>query len=304
MTRRSVMWLLATILLSAGCGAPVGSAPAATYTIVATSSVFADLASMALGNSARVISLVPAGVDVHTFEPSPETSRVVSTADLLLMNGLGLDDWVQSLLDASTIPPENVLRLGEQIDATDNWVFLQEGGSGGVDPHVWLDPAGALIYIKRIAARAVQDLPVTSSAIQSSLATAVAAIESLDTSLDTSFASITSRKIITFHDAFGYFARAYGLEVVGVAVEAPGQDPSAQQIAELIDLITTTGVRAIFSEAQLPSKVLDQIAAETGATVLGSLYSDALGPAPADSYLGMMRANGAAIARALGGVAP
>ena len=133
---------------------------------------------------------------------------------------------------------------------------------------------------------------------------AVAAIESLNTSLDTSFASITSRKIITFHDAFGYFARAYGLEVVGVAVEAPGQDPSAQQIAELIDLITTTGVRAIFSEAQLPSKVLDQIAAETGATVLGSLYSDALGPAPADSYLGMMRANGAAIARALGGVAP
>ncbi|MFM8279656.1 MAG: metal ABC transporter substrate-binding protein [Candidatus Limnocylindrus sp.] len=304
MTRRGVTWFLATILLSAGCGAPVRSSSASTYTVVATSSVFADLASMALGDSARVISLVPAGFDVHTFEPSPETSRVVSTADLLLMNGLGLDDWVQSILDASPISTKNVLRLGEQIEATDHWVYLQEGGSGGVDPHIWLDPAGALIYIKRIAARVVQDLPDARSAIESSLATAIAAIESLDTSLKTSFASIASRKIITFHDAFGYFVRAYGLEVVGVAVEAPGQDPSAQQIAELIDLINTTGVRAIFSEAQFPSKVLDQIAAETGATVLGSLYSDALGPSPADSYLGMMRANGAAIAQALGGVAP
>jgi zinc/manganese transport system substrate-binding protein len=100
---------------------------------------------------------------------------------------------------------------------------------------------------------------------------------------------------VTFHDAFGYYARAYGITVVGVAVEAPGQDPSVQEIAALIEAIRAAGVTSIFSEVQFPSKVLDQIAAETGAVVLEDLYSDALGEAPADTYVGAMQKNADAI---------
>ena len=100
---------------------------------------------------------------------------------------------------------------------------------------------------------------------------------------------------MTFHDAFAYFARAYEIKIVGVAIEAPGQEPSAKEIAALIDAIRVAGVTSVFSEVQLSSKVLNQIASETDATVLANLYSDALGAAPADSYLGAMRTNVAAI---------
>jgi hypothetical protein len=104
---------------------------------------------------------------------------------------------------------------------------------------------------------------------------------------------------VTLHDAFAYFARAYGIEIVGVVIASPGQDPSAQDIRALIDAIRSAGVTALFSERQLPSKVLNQIAAETGAMVLQNLYSDALGVSPSDSYLGAMKANADAILGAL-----
>jgi ABC-type Zn uptake system ZnuABC Zn-binding protein ZnuA len=97
------------------------------------------------------------------------------------------------------------------------------------------------------------------------------------------------RKLVTFHDAFPYFARAYGIEIVGVAVDAPGQDPSAGEIAALIDAIRAAGVKAIFSEAQFPTRVVDQIAAESGATVVADLYDDSLGDPPVTSYEALMR---------------
>ena len=96
------------------------------------------------------------------------------------------------------------------------------------------------------------------------------------------------RKLVTFHDAFPYFAREYGIELVGVAVQAPGQDPSAGEIAALIEAIKTAKVKAIFSENQFPTRLVDQIAAQTGATVVADLYDDALGDPPVDSYVGVI----------------
>jgi len=313
---------LASLVLVAGCnGSAASPSPsestgaAADYTVIATTSVFADLAQLALGNNVTIETIVPAGVDVHTFEPSPADAQKLAGADLIVMNGLGLDEWALSLLEAAGKSEEDVLELAEGIDESNAWVYLEgeehdeeegeehseeegeEHGHGGTDPHIWLDPKGAAIYVNRIAARVAAELPERAAEIESARDAGLAEIAALDEELRVGFAAIdaSTRKIVTFHDAFGYFARAYEIEIVGVAVEAPGQEPSAKEIAALIDAIKAAGVTSVFSEAQFPSKVLDQVAAETGATVLENLYSDALGDAPANSYLGAMRANASAI---------
>jgi len=312
---------LASLVLVAGCnGSAASPSPsesseaAADYTVIATTSVFADLAQLALGDNVMIETIVPAGVDVHTFEPSPADAQKLAGADLIVMNGLGLDEWALSLLEAAGKSEEDVLELAEGIDESNAWVYLEgeehdeeegkeeaeegeEHGHGGRDPHIWLDPKGAAVYVERIAARVAADLPERAMEIESARDAGLAEIAALDEELRVGFAAVetSKRKIVTFHDAFGYFARAYGIEIVGVAVEAPGQEPSAKEIAALIDAIKAAGVTSVFSEAQFPSKVLDQVAAETGATVLENLYSDALGDAPANSYLGAMRANASAI---------
>jgi ABC-type Zn uptake system ZnuABC Zn-binding protein ZnuA len=313
---------LASLVLVAGCnGSAASPSPsestgaAADYTVIATTSVFADLAQLALGDNVTIETIVPAGVDVHTFEPSPADAQKLAGADLIVMNGLGLDEWALSLLEAAGKSEEDVLELAEGIDESNAWVYLEgeehdeeegeehseeegeEHGHGGTDPHIWLDPKGAAIYVNRIAARVAAELPERAMAIESARDAGLAEIAALDEELRVGFAAIdaSTRKIVTFHDAFGYFARAYEIEIVGVAVEAPGQEPSAKEIAALIDAIKAAGVTSVFSEAQFPSKVLDQVAAETGATVLENLYSDALGDAPANSYFGAMRANASAI---------
>ena len=313
---------LASLVLVVGCnGSAVSPSPSestealADYTVIATTSVFADLAQLALGNNVMIETIIPAGVDVHTFEPSPADAQKLAGADLIVMNGLGLDEWALSLLEAAGKSEEDVLELAEGIDESNAWVYLEgeehdeeegeehseeegeEHGHGGTDPHIWLDPKGAAIYVNRIAARVAAELPERAAEIESARDAGLAEIAALDEELRVGFAAVeaSSRKIVTFHDAFGYFARAYEIEIVGVAVEAPGQEPSAKEIAALIDAIKAAGVTSVFSEAQFPSKVLNQVAAETGATVLENLYSDALGDAPANSYLGAMRANASAI---------
>lgn len=314
--------VLASLVLVAGCnGSAASPSPsestgvAADYTVIATTSVFADLAQLALGDNVAIETIVPAGVDVHTFEPSPADAQKLAGANLIVMNGLGLDEWALSLLEAAGKSEEDVLELAEGIDESNAWVYLEgeehdeeegeehseeegeEHGHGGTDPHIWLDPKGAAIYVDRIAARVAAELPERAAEIESARDAGLAEIAALDEELRVGFAAVeaSARKIVTFHDAFGYFARAYEIEIVGVAVEAPGQEPSAKEIAALIDAIKAAGVTSVFSEAQFPSKVLDQVAAETGATVLENLYSDALGDAPANSYLGAMRANASAI---------
>jgi len=271
---------------------------------MATTSVFADLARLALGDSVQIDSIIPAGVDVHTFEPSPSDAAKIAAADLILMNGLGLDEWVVSLVDAAHKSETDILRLGEGLDVSDAWIYLaspERETEDAYDPHVWLDPTGAAHYVQRIVDRVVQDRPELTNTVRTASAKGFVALQDLDAEVRALFSDIpeANRKIVTFHDAFGYFARAYNITIVGVAIASPGQDPSAREIAALIDAIRASGVTTVFSEVQFPSKVLTSIAAETGATVLADLYSDALGVAPGDTYLGAMRANATAIAASM-----
>lgn len=302
---RRLLAVLLTLLTVAACGGSPNSsatAPINAYQVITTTSIFADLAKMALGDAAHIESIIPAGADVHTFEPSPSDVEKIQSADLIIANGLGLDGWIGSLIEAAGKGEADTLLLGEGLDQESGWVYLSNAETPGTfDPHIWLDPKGAALYVQRIADHVSRNAPDLAQRIAATSADGVAKINAIDADLTVDFAAIDpdQRKIVTMHDAFGYFARAYEIEIVGVAVASPGQDPSAQEIRALIDAIRSAGVTALFSEVQLPSKVLDQIAAETGATVLQDLYSDALGASPADSYLGVMRTNADAILGAL-----
>jgi ABC-type Zn uptake system ZnuABC Zn-binding protein ZnuA len=251
---RLVASLVAALIIVGACG-PSASAsrdPSAPIRVVTTSSVFADLVRNTGGERVAVTSLVPPGSDVHTYQAAPDDLRTASDAQLIVMNGLGLDDWLEDTL-------------------------LSAGSAG--------------LYVERIAAALKRADPGHTAEIDASAAAYSATLVELDGWVRDEIATIpaANRKLVMFHDALPYFARAYGLEVVGVAVEAPGQDPSAGEIAALIDAIRTSGVKAIFSEDQFPTALIDQIALETGATVVADLYDDSLGNPPVTSYEAVIR---------------
>jgi ABC-type Zn uptake system ZnuABC Zn-binding protein ZnuA len=279
--------LLATAL--GACG-PTGSASppgSDTLSVVTTSTVFADLIRNVGGDRVTVTSMVPAGSDVHTYQPSPEDLRAAADADLFVMNGLGLDDWLEETLRAASADAP-IVKLAENLAGVE---LLPGEEEGDENPHLWMDVTYAELYVARIAgtlktadAAHGHDIEATSTAYAQKLVDLDAWVrEQIETIPE------ANRKFVMFHDALPYFARAYGLEVVGVAVEAPGQDPSAGEIAALVDAIRESGVKAIFSEDQFPTSLVDQLASETDTEVVADLYDDSLGDAPVTSYEAMIR---------------
>jgi manganese/iron transport system substrate-binding protein len=288
--RLSRVWAGVSViaLVLAGCqegaGSTAGSTPApGALKVVTSTTVFADIVENVGGDLVDVSSLVPKGGDVHTFEPKPADVRKVAQAKLLVMNGLGLDDWLEKTIANASAAGTPLLKLGVDLPG----VQLLPGEEAGTqNPHLWMDVKYGELYVDRIAA-ALKSADAAHAAQYDSQAAAYRQrLDVLDASVRAKVASIpeANRKLVTFHDAFPYYARAYGIAIVGVAVEAPGQDPSAAYTAQLIKTIRDAGARAIFSESQFPTKLVDQLASETGATVVSDLYDDALGDPPVTSY--------------------
>lgn len=295
--------LLAMLLVAAGCApsASPSSDPAAPIRVVTTSTVFGDLVHQTGGDQVAVTSLVPPGVDVHTYQATPADLQDLAEADLVIMNGLGLDDWLADMIESVSGGPQSrvpIVRLAE--DGVD-YELLPGEEPDTRNPHLWMDVSYAIQYVERIETALVAAAPAKAADIGRSSEAYRAAISELDGWVREQISTIPveNRKLVTFHDALPYFARAYGLEIVGVAVEAPGQDPSAGEIAALIDAIRATGVKAIFSEDQFPTTLVDQIGRETGATVEADLFTDSLGDDPITSYEALIRWNVEQIVTAL-----
>ena len=255
--------------------------------VVTTSSVFADMARKVGGDHVAVTSLVPKGLDIHTYQVTPADLRAVASADLFVMNGLGLDDWLEKTIrSAGNTAP--ILKLAVDLPG----VILLPGDTPATqNPHLFMDVANGIAYANRIAEALKVADPAHVADIEASATAYAAKLADLDAWVRVQIATIpeADRRFVLFHDALPYFARAYGLTIVGVAVEAPGQDPSAGEIAALIDRIKVTGVKAIFSEAQFPTALVDQIARETGARVVANLYDDTLGDDPVTSYEALIK---------------
>ena len=281
--------VLAAATLLAGCAGPSTSGGSnGKLTVVTTTTVFADLVSNVGGDLVSVTSIVPKNADVHTFEPRPADVRTVSSAKLLVMNGLGLDDWLSKTITNAAATGTPLLQLGVDLPGV---TLLPGETSATENPHLWMDVKYAELYVDRIAQALGSADPPHAATYETQAAAYKQQLETLDAWVRTQVATIpeANRKLVTFHDAFPYYAREYGITIVGVAVEAPGQDPSAGYTAQLITAIKNAGVKAIISEAQFPTKLVDQLASEANCKVVANLYDDALGDPPTSSYDAVIR---------------
>jgi ABC-type Zn uptake system ZnuABC Zn-binding protein ZnuA len=297
MRRRPILGLSAVLVAAVGVAACTGSGGVTppepgsdAVRVVATTTVLADLVAQVGGEHVSVASIVPKGGEVHTFDPSPSDVVHVGEADLVFLNGLGLDDWVgQVVTDAGS--DARIVELGEDLPGVE---YLAGGDDGeSVNPHLWLDVAYARGYVERIAEALATTDPADAAVYRDGAVAYDARLAELDGEVRDRIGDLPppNRRIVSFHEAFPYFARAYDLEVVGVIVDAPGQDPSAGEIAALVGEIRSSGARAVFTEAQFSPDLARTVANEAGVDVVSDLYNDSLGDAPADTYVGMMRWN-------------
>lgn len=300
MTARTLANVVVGAVLVAGLAACGGGRPSASggapIPVVATTTIHADIVARIGGDRVSVTSIVPKGGEVHTFDPSPQDVARVAAARLIVANGLGLDDWLAGLArDAGTTAP--IVNLGDAVPVDE--LILEEGVP---NPHLWLDPNLAATY-GRAAAEALGRIdPGDATAYTANADTFAAEMAALADDLEAKFETIPTpeRKVVSFHDALPYFARAFDIEVVGVIVPVPGQDPSAGELAALVDAIRASGVRVILSEVQFSDDLARTIATETGATVVSDLYTDSLGDPPVDTYAGLLRYDVDRIVEALG----
>lgn len=277
--------VLGLALIVAGCsGAGPSSPPAGDgIRVVATTTVFADIVRNVGGSCVVVDSIVPPGVGPEDYEPKPDDARRLADAKLIVSNGGGLDDFLDKLL-ASNATSAPRLVLGAGIPTIDV--------NGRPNPHFWLDPS--LVrqhYLPAIEAQLRAVAPACGATITANAGAYATELDALDAELRAKVATIPAgdRKLVTFHNAFPYFARHFGFELVGVIVANVGQEPTAAELATLIDTVKAAGVRAVFSEAQFSPKLAQTLAEEAGVkTVVTDILTDALGPR-ADSYLALMR---------------
>jgi ABC-type Zn uptake system ZnuABC Zn-binding protein ZnuA len=301
--RQLVSLAVAVSCLATACSGPGGSttspavgasALAAPLQVVASTTVFADIVKSIGGDVVEVSSIVPAGAGPEDYEPRPDDARRLADAQLIVSNGVGLDDFLVDLIEAAGAKAERLV-LGDGIPTI--------AVDGEKNPHFWLDPSLVeRYYIPAIRDALVRLRPVDAEAIRRSAADYAADVHKLDEDARTKLATIPAdhRKLVTFHDAFPYFAKHYDFELVGVILENPGQEPSAAELGALVEKVKAAGVPAVFSEAQFDPKLARTLADEAGITsVVTTLYNDTLGPAPADTYIGLMTWDVDEIVRAL-----
>jgi ABC-type Zn uptake system ZnuABC Zn-binding protein ZnuA len=296
LTRTLVMPAVAACLLASACG-PSGGSPSddKKLDVVATTTVFADIVRNVAGDRATVVSIVPAGAGPEDYEPKPDDARKLADADLIVSNGVGLDDFLDPLIEAAGEGAVPRLVLGEGIPTITV--------DGEPNPHFWLDPSiVADHYIPAISAALSKVDPSGAETFAANADRYIGQIDAMDqantASIDT--IPVANRKLVTFHDAFPYFAKHYGFEVIGVILSNVGQEPTASELAALVDRVRAAHVKAVFSEAQFSPELAHTLAEEAGiTTVVTTLYNDTVGPPPNDTYLAMMEWNVNEIVQAL-----
>ena len=269
---------------------------------VATFSILADLTQRVAGDHAQVLTLVGPNGDAHVFEPGPKESAELAGADLLIANGLGFEPWLERLEDASgfqgkvIVASDGVTPLAaeEQHEAHE-----EEAEKGhhheGVDPHAFQDLANARIYVANIAKGLSEAAPDHAADFKANADKLIAEIAALDQQLKADFGTIPQekRRVLTSHDAFHYFGRAYGIEFVSVQGLSTEAEPTADDLVKVVRQARDGHLSAIFLENMSDPRLAETVAQESSVRVGGELYADALsdssGPAP--DYLSLIRYN-------------
>ena len=271
--------------------------------VVASFSILGELAREVGGDRVELHTLVGPDGDAHVYQPTPADAKTIARADLVIVNGLGFEGWIDRLIKSSGY-------RGTVLVASTGITTLKlkhdehgRGHDGNVDPHAWQDLANALRYVDNIAQALVKADPAGQSAYLANAAKYKQAVVALDGELKNTFNAIAKekRKVVTTHDAFGYFSRAYGIAFISPVGINTDAEASAADVGRIIKQIRREKIPAVFMENISDPRLLERIRQESGARIGGVLYSDSLSKAdgPAATYLELMRHNAKTLASAL-----
>ncbi|MDD5586375.1 MAG: zinc ABC transporter substrate-binding protein [Alphaproteobacteria bacterium] len=258
--------------------------------IVASFSILGDMVKQVGGDAVEVYVLAGPEADMHTYQPDPNGIRALAAADIIVINGLGLDQWMQRMIEASGTHAKLLV-----ASAGAKPRLLGEGDSAVADPHAWQNLAYGKLYVRNITGALMGALPARAEEIHERAVRYTKELKDMDKYVHEQLDDIPQdkRKIITTHDAFGYFGEAYNITFLSPLGMSTGKEASPAGVAKLIEQIKDEGIKEVFIENMTDPRLMKRIAKESGAEMSGELYSDSLsqpgGPAP--TYLGMFRNN-------------
>ncbi len=285
--------LSAVALLAAGCAPQAStSREGGPIKVLATTSFLADIAQNVAGSRLTVRSLLPTGANPHEYQPTPKDAAALAQSQVLIVNGLGYEAWLTNLAGASQVQ-------ATIITATDGLQTL----SG--DPHMWMDPLNVVRYTENIRDGLAKADPAGAVEYAANAAAYITSLKTLDASIKAQVSQVPAEKrlLVTNHDELGYFAQAYGFQILGAVIPSVTNEaaPSALQMTQLIQTVRTSGAPAIFLDVNENQNRARQIASETGAKVVTDLYVESLSApnGPAATYIDMIKYDVSSIVNAL-----
>lgn len=313
--RRTMLALLAGLPLLSW--PTLGAAADAPLKVVASFSILGDMVRQIGGRHVDLAMLVGPNGDAHVYEPTPADAKTIAAAQLLVINGLEFESWLPRLLHASGFAGETVQAStgiaprsfadshGHDEHGHDEHGHDEGHAHGPTDPHAWQSLTNGVIYARNIGAALAKADPAHADDYARATAAYVARLEALDAQVKTELGAIPAeqRRVVASHDAFGYFGDAYGVTFLAPLGPSTAAEASAAELGRIIDLIRDQDIKAVFVENISNTKLIEQVARETGATIGGDLYSDALSDAdgPAPTYEKMFAWNAGQLVRALTG---
>jgi ABC-type Zn uptake system ZnuABC Zn-binding protein ZnuA len=299
--------VLPAIALLAACSGSTASEE--KLSIATTVSPLTSITATVAGDRASVTGIVPEGTNSHTFEPEPRVAELLSTADLIIVNGLKLEDPTVDLAERNKKPETEIVRLGDEAISPPEYIydFSFPREDGKPNPHLWTDPQLAKKYADIVRSKLTALDPEGAADYQRNYDAFAASADALGVALGKDQATVPGGiKLVTYHDAYAYVAKDFGWKIVGAIQPKSFSEPTPAEVARLIGQVKAEGVPAIFGSEVFPSPILAEIAKESGAKYLDTLRDDDLPGAPGDpehSWLALMRSNFVTIVEGLGGKA-
>lgn len=265
--------------------------------VVATASIFADMAEVIAGGQVEVRSIVPIGGDPHIYEPTPGDAQLVNQADLVLRNELTFEGWLNELIENSGTKAD-IVTITKGIRPIESIQY-----KNSTDPHAWMDATNGLIYIENIKDALIRLDPDNADVYEFNYGVYRQQIEDMDQYIREAIESIPEQRriLITSHDAFRYYGKRYGIDVQAILGTSTDADAQTSDIVRLNQIIKASGIPSVFIETTVNPKLLRQIATDNGIEIGGQLYSDSIGAkdSPAPTYLDMLKYNTDTIVAAL-----